>query len=621
MLEPWQQEIFLSILVCGVFAALMREWLSVELVAIGALFLCVVAGILPVGTSDPSLMRYDALRVFAHPAPIMVACMFILSAALDRTGVVDALGHQFERMAAVSPMRMLFVLMLFVALLSAFMNNTPVVVVFMPIVISICRKKEWKASKYLIPLSYASIVGGTMTIIGTSTNLVAAGILRESTVALVNEGKMKAVATLSMFDVTPLGVVFVVVTLVYMLTLGRKLLPDRVTLASLIDSEQSREFITHAFVGQDSALAGTVFVESGLAKMRKARVLEVLRAGERLTQPLNEVVFEGGDEIVFKGQVEGLMGLSETEGISLRGESDLGLEGVRTESALLMEGIIGPDSSLAGKSLRELNFRQRFGVIILAVHRRGKNLRERFEDVKLSFGDTILVQGPAEKMRQLFEMRDFINLSESKGRVLRPRRAPVAIAAIGIFMVMGALIGFKVLPEIPVVVLAMGGALLVLLTGCIEPKEAYRAIDWKVIFLICGMLGLGMAIDRSGLAARFAGALISVVGDNRFLLIGAIYLTAMLLTEVISNNAVAALLTPLAIAVAVQMGIDDPRPLVIAVMFGASASFMTPIGYQTNTFVYGAGGYRFGDFMRTGAPLAVILWLVATCLIPVIWPF
>ena len=203
MLEPWQQEIFLSILVCGVFAALMREWLSVELVAIGALFLCVVAGILPVGTSDPSLMRYDALRVFAHPAPIMVACMFILSAALDRTGVVDALGHQFERMAAVSPMRMLFVLMLFVALLSAFMNNTPVVVVFMPIVISICRKKEWKASKYLIPLSYASIVGGTMTIIGTSTNLVAAGILRESTAALVNEGKMKAVATLSMFDVTP----------------------------------------------------------------------------------------------------------------------------------------------------------------------------------------------------------------------------------------------------------------------------------------------------------------------------------------------------------------------------------------------------------------------------------
>lgn len=598
------------VLVVAVFAAFIREWLSIELVAIGALVLCVAAGILPVATTDPALFRFDALRVFAHPAPITVACMFILSSALEKTGVVEALGHQFERLAATSPTRMLFVLMVFVAFVSAFMNNTPVVVVFMPIVIAICRRKDWKASKFLIPLSYASIVGGTMTMIGTSTNLVAAGILAE-----------KGYKPMAMFDVTPLGLVFVLVAVIYMMTLGRKLLPDRVTLASLIDSEQSREFITHAFVGRDSALAGAAFLESGLAKMRKARVLEVIRNGQRVTQPLNQIVFEGGDEIVFKGQVEGLMGISETEGIKLRGNESMGLEAVRTESALLMEGIIGPDSSLAGKSLRELNFRQRFGVIILAVHRRGRNLRERFEDEKLSFGDTILVQGPAEQMRQLFEMRDFINLSESKGTVLRPKRAPVAIVAIVGFMVLGALIGFGVVPEIPVVMLAMGAALLVLLTGCVDPKEAYRSIDWKVIFLICGMLGLGMALERSGLAGRLAGGLAEVVGDNRYLMIGALYLTAMLLTEVISNNAVAALLAPLAIVLGQKLGLDDPRPLVIAVMFGASASFLTPIGYQTNTFVYGAGGYRFGDFLRTGAPLSVLLWLAATALIPVIWPF
>ncbi|MDA1007311.1 MAG: SLC13 family permease [Verrucomicrobia bacterium] len=610
VLEQWQQEVFMVVLVVAVFAAFIREWLSIELVAIGALVLCVAAGILPVATTDPALFRFDALRVFAHPAPITVACMFILSSALEKTGVVEALGHQFERLAATSPTRMLFVLMVFVAFVSAFMNNTPVVVVFMPIVIAICRRKDWKASKFLIPLSYASIVGGTMTMIGTSTNLVAAGILAE-----------KGYKPMAMFDVTPLGLVFVLVAVIYMMTLGRKLLPDRVTLASLIDSEQSREFITHAFVGRDSALAGAAFLESGLAKMRKARVLEVIRNGQRVTQPLNQIVFEGGDEIVFKGQVEGLMGISETEGIKLRGNESMGLEAVRTESALLMEGIIGPDSSLAGKSLRELNFRQRFGVIILAVHRRGRNLRERFEDEKLSFGDTILVQGPAEQMRQLFEMRDFINLSESKGTVLRPKRAPVAIVAIVGFMVLGALIGFGVVPEIPVVMLAMGAALLVLLTGCVDPKEAYRSIDWKVIFLICGMLGLGMALERSGLAGRLAGGLAEVVGDNRYLMIGALYLTAMLLTEVISNNAVAALLAPLAIVLGQKLGLDDPRPLVIAVMFGASASFLTPIGYQTNTFVYGAGGYRFGDFLRTGAPLSVLLWLAATALIPVIWPF
>lgn len=600
----------MGVLVVGVFVAFVREWLPVELVALAALFLCVAAGILVVGTSDPDLMAYDALRVFAHPAPITVACMFILSAALDKTGVVEALGHHFERTAATSPVRMAVVLMVFVALLSGFMNNTPVVVVFMPIVISICRRKDWKASRYLIPLSYASIVGGTMTIIGTSTNLVAAGILND-----------KGYRPMGMFDVTPLGAVFVVVTLVYMMTLGRKLLPDRVTLASLIDSEQSREFITHAFVAHDSPLAGTGFLDSGLAKMRKARVLEVVRDGVRLRTPLNEVVFAEGDEVIFKGEVEGLMDISNKEGISLRGNEAMGLEGVRTESALLMEGIIGPDSSLAGKSLRELNFRQRFGVLILAVHRRGRNLRERFEDVKLSFGDTILVQGPAEKMRQLFEMRDFINLSKPQGTVLRPRRAPVAILAIVGFMVSGALIGFGVLPEIPVVLLAMGAALLVLLLGCVEPGEAYRSVDWKVIFLICGMLGVGMALERSGLAARLAGGLAAVVGSNPFLVVGALYLTSMLLTEIISNNAVAALLTPLAIVVGVELGLDDPRPLVLAVMFGASASFMTPIGYQTNTFVYGAGGYRFSDFLRVGAPLAFILWLTATLLIPLIWPF
>ena len=200
-------------------------------------------------------------------------------------------------------------------------------------------------------------------------------------------------------------------------------------------------------------------------------------------------------------------------------------------------------------------------------------------------------------------------------------RAPVAILAIVGFMLSGALIGFGVLPPIPVVVLAMGAALLVLLLGCVEPGEAYRSVDWKVIFLICGMLGVGMAVERAGLAARLAEGLASVVGGNPFLIVGSVYLTAMLLTEIISNNAVAALLTPLAIVLGVELGLDDPRPLVIAVMFGASASFMTPIGYQTNTFVYGAGGYKFSDFFRTGAPLAVILWLTASLLIPVIWPF
>jgi len=603
--ETWQQA-FLAGLVVVVFLAFVKEWISAELVALTALLTCVMTGILSVQQDDP----FNALKVFAHPAPITVACMFVLSAALERTGVIEILGVWFEKIAGTTPLRMLVVMMALVAFLSSFANNTPVVVIFLPIVLAICRKRDFVASKFLIPLSYAAIVGGTMTIIGTSTNLIALGIAEK-----------QGIAGLSMFSITPLGILFVGITFVYMLTLGRKLLPDRATLATLIDSENSREFITHAFVKKDSSLDGKRFTEGPLAKLKKARVLEVRRDGQRLQTPLNEIIFEAGDEIVFKGNVDAVLGISNTEGIDVRGNDSRGLEGIRTESALLMEGIIGPESSMTGKSLKELNFRQRFGVLILAVHRRGRNLKERFEDEKLAFGDTLLVQGPADKMNQLFEQRDFINLSVRKQPQTRQKKAPIAVAALLLFMVMGALGGKFGIPQIPIVQLALTSALIVLITQCVQPQEAYRAVDWKVIFMIFGMLGFGMAIERSGLAQLIANGLTQGLGiENPYIMLSLMYLLAAVMTEIISNNAVAVLLTPLVIVVAQTLGVS-PLPFIIAVMFGSSASFSTPIGYQTNTFVYGAGGYKFGDFFKVGAPLALILWMVASVAIPLLWPF
>jgi len=353
--------------------------------------------------------------------------------------------------------------------------------------------------------------------------------------------------------------------------------------------------------------------------MRKARVIEVNREGVRLRDPLPDTVFREGDEIVFKGHIEGMMGVSEQEGIDVRGTDGLGLEDVRTESAVIMEGILGPESSLAGVSLKQLNFRQRFGVLILAVHRRGKNLRERFEDEKLAFGDTLLVQGPAEKMNVLFAEKDFVNLSQPKHRVRRRNKSMIAIGAIVLFVIMGALGGVMGIPKLPVVQLAMAGALLVLVTRCIEPHEAYEAIEWKVVFMIFGMLGLGMAMQSSGLAKSIAHAVTGLT-DDPIILLACIYLLAAVMTEIVSNNAVAALLTPIAFTMALHQDLS-PVPFVVAVMFGSSASFSTPIGYQTNTFVYGAGGYKFGDFFKAGFPLAIIMWLVAVYLIPKIWPF
>ncbi len=607
----WQQA-YLTALVVLVFIAFVKEWVSAELVAVSALIACVLAGILNVTPGD----NLNALTVFSHPAPITVACMFILSSGLEKTGVIEALGTWFEKLAGSSPLRMMVVMMILVAALSGFVNNTPVVVVFMPIVLAICRRKEYTASRFLIPLSYAAIVGGTTTIIGTSTNLIATGI-----------AEREGLANFSMFSITPLGLIFVATAFIYMLTLGRKLLPDRVTLATLIDTESSREFITHAFVKKNSELDGLTFPESPLAKMKKARVLEVLRDGRRLRRPLPEIVFEAGDEIVFKGDLAGVMGISKTEGIDVRGNAERGLEGIRTESALLMEGIIGPDSNMTGKSLKELNFRQRYGVLILAVHRQGKNLRERFEDEKLAFGDTLLVQGPTEKMNTLFQQRDFINLSKPEHTAFRSSKAPIAIGALLLFMIAGALGGHFGIPRIPIVQLAMTGALLVLVTKCVQPHEAYRAIDWKVVFIIFGMLGLGMAIQASGLAQRIADGMTQNLGiTNPYIMLALMYLFAAVMTEIISNNAVAVLLTPLAIVVAKTLAVANGTdisaiPFIIAVMFGSSASFSTPIGYQTNTFVYGAGGYKFGDFFRAGFPLAVILWLIASVMIPILWPF
>ncbi|MDB4127556.1 MAG: SLC13 family permease [Akkermansiaceae bacterium] len=622
MVETWQQ-MALGVLVLLVFTSFVKEWLSPEVVALGSLVICVIIGVLPIAVSSPpaglegealsnALREFnsDALRVFSHPAPITVACMFVLSAALERTGVIEILGNWFERTAGKSPTRMLVMMILIVAGLSGFMNNTPVVVVFLPIVLGICRRKDWTASKYLIPLSYAAIAGGTVTIIGTSTNLVASGI------AASYDPKY----AFGFFDVTPLGLVFVAVTFVYLLTIGKRLLPDRVTLAALIDSKDSREFITRAFVSKESPLIGQKFIESSIKKMKKARVIDVVRDGNRVKQGLDKIVFEEGDEIIIKGRLGHLMGLSDQDGITQGTPDQLGLEDVRTESAVMMEGIIGPDSTLAGKSLKELNFRQRFGVIIVAVHRRGRNLRERFEDVKLAFGDTLLVQGPARRMQQLFELKDFVNLSEPKEIAIRSKKAPFAISAILAFMVVGLLSGINVIPPIPIVLVALSAAVFVLVTRCIDPSEAYQSIEWKVVFLIIGMLGLGQALQYSGVADILALKVVAATGgwDPR-ILIALFYLLAAVLTEMVSNNAVAALLTPLGIIVSIQLGVDA-KPFIAAVMFGSSASFATPIGYQTNTFVYGAGGYKFGDFFRAGFPLAVILWIVASLLIPVIWP-
>ena len=587
-------QIFVCITLVLVFIAFVKEWFSPDLVAMGALVLLVGAGILP---------EEKALAVFSNPAPIIVSCMFVLSAALERTGTIEALGEWFGKLAGTREMRILVMLMLIVAPLSAFVNNTPVVVVFMPILLALARKHDLVASRFLIPLSYAAIVGGTCTIIGTSTNLVASGIAKE-----------RGLEEFGMFEVSKLGIIFVVVTFFYMLFIGRKLLPDRVTLSTLFESDEGKEFLTVAIISKDSELIGKNIKDSRLGKIRNFRVIEVVRSGNKLTNSIGQIVFEEGDQLLVKTRVEGVIDAGETTGIEIGVEAELGLQRLHTDSAILIEGVIGPGSSLVGRSLKDLNFRERFGVIILAVHRRGVNLRDSFENVKLAFGDTILVEGGVDRINNLSQERDFINLSQPKGRSIRRSKVPFAVGALLLFMVLAS---FKVAP---LIVLALGASLFTLFTRCIEPSEAYESIDWKVVFMIFGMLGLGSALQEVKVVESVAIKVTdwAAILNNIHVLVAVIYLITAVLTEIISNNAVAALLTPVAITIGTALDID-PRPLVVAVMFAASASFSTPIGYQTNTYVYGAGGYKFTDFSRVGIPLALILWALSTFLIPLMW--
>lgn len=596
------------ILVIVVFISLVKEWFSAEVTALTALFACICAGILPITARTPEEIPFEALRVFSHPAPLTIACMFVVSAALEKTGVIERMGYWFENKAAKKEGVMLITLMIIAATLSAFMSNTPVVVVFMPIVIGICRRKDWKATRYLIPLSYAAIVGGTVTIVGTSTNLIASGIAEE-----------KGLPVFNLFEIAPLGIVFVIVTLVYVMTVGKKLLPDRLTLAAIVDSQNQRQFMTRAVVKEGSGLIGRS-VRDGLGRIRTARVVEVFREEAKIMGATDDMILEEGDEIVVKGDLQALLKVGNTDGVQFSGEDEMGLEEVRTEATTIMEGIIGPNSSFIGKSLKETRFRNRYGIIVVALHRQGKNITKKIGEVKLQFGDTLLVQGAPHRMQRLFSSQNFVSLSELQTEMTRPEKAKYALMAMGAFVILGAAGGFGWIPALPVFGMAFGAALMCVLFGCLSPKEVYESIEWKVIFMIMGMLGLGLGLEKTNLAAEGATFLLNMVEgvDSKIILIAAFYLLAAVLTELISNQAVAALLTPVAISVGMQLGLD-PRAFVVAVMFGSSASFSTPIGYQTNTLVYGGGGYKFSDFFKVGFPLALILWIVASLLIPLIW--
>ncbi|GAA0756955.1 SLC13 family permease [Psychroflexus lacisalsi] len=589
------------ITICVIILAIIlfaTEALPIDLVAISIMIILVLTGV---------ITPQEGVEGFSNKATVTVAFMFVLSAALLKTGALQVLAHRLSNIFRYNFNSGILMMMFMIAIISAFVNNTPVVAVFIPVVIQIAHTSGQSPSKMLIPLSFASIFGGMCTLIGTSTNILVSGIAEK-------EGE-KAV---EMFQMTPVAGILLVVGVVYMSILGIRLLPKTRRTKDLKDKFEVNNYITLVELLSNSTSIGKKIMDSELVTEFQMDIIEVRRDGGQFTLPPGDFELNEGDILKVRCDVEklkSLKGKTKTLTVSPLKIGDNDLSG---KNSALVEMVITSSSEIHGKTLRELDFRRRFRAIPLAIKHREDIQHNDLYDVKLSAGDVILAEVKSHYIKELNKLEagqntPFVLLSENHLTEFDKKKFAIVISLIAIMVVLASL------GILDIMVGSICAVIILVLAKILSMKEIYKAINWKIIFLLVGALSLGLAISKTGLDILIAEALLNKLQPLGIIaVISGLYLVTSLLTEVMSNNASAALMTPIAIAIAHTSGVEV-LPFLITVMIAASATFMTPIGYQTNTMVYSAGNYKFRDFFKVGFLLNIIFWIISSFTIP--WYF